>query len=106
RSAFTNHQETVEIIHLLGGTEAQITRVFQRSVMRDAAFGGLVGLFLGLAAVWLLGQQFAALDSGMISGGGLGWLDWLIIAAIPVLGVLLALVTARITIAIALRSMV
>ena len=105
RSALANHGETVEIIHLLGGTDKQVTSIFQRSVIRDAAFGGLVGLALGAAAVWLLGQQFAVLDSGMVSGGGLDWNDWLIIAAIPVGGVLLAMVTGRITIALALRAM-
>ena len=105
RSAFSNHRETVEIIHLLGGTDAQVTRIFQRSVVRDAAFGAVIGLLLGLGAVWLLGQQFAALDSGMVAGGGLGWRDWAIIAAIPLAGVLLALVTGRITIKLALRSM-
>ncbi|NQZ48393.1 MAG: cell division protein [Erythrobacter sp.] len=105
RTAFANHRDTVEIIHLLGGTDAQVTQIFQRSVLRDATFGALVGLGLGLAAVWLLGQQFAALDSGMIGGGGLKWGDWLVIGAIPVAGVLLALITGRITIGFALRSM-
>ena len=105
RSAFSNHEDTVEIIHLLGGTDAQVTRIFQRSVLRDAAFGAIVGLLLGLGAVWLLGGQFAALDSGMVGGGGLGWSDWLIIAFIPVGGVLLALITGRITIGFALRAM-
>ena len=105
RSAFANHRDTVEIIHLLGGTDRQVTDVFQRSVLRDSAFGAFVGVILGLAAVWLLGQQFAALDSGMMGGGGLGWQDWLVIASIPVAGVLLALITGRITIGLALRSM-
>ena len=44
RNAFVNHRDTVEIIHLLGGTDKQVTRMFQRVVLRDAAFGGLVGL--------------------------------------------------------------
>lgn len=105
RTAFSNHRETVEIIHLLGGTDAQVTKIFQRSVLRDAVFGAVIGLVLGLAAVWLLGRQFAALDSGMIGGGGLDWNDWLVIAAIPVGGVLLALITGRITIGFALKSM-
>jgi cell division transport system permease protein len=52
-----------------------------------------------------LGQQFASLDSGMVGGGGLRLTDWLIIAAIPVGGVLLALITGRITIGYALRAM-
>lgn len=105
RSAFADHQDTVEIVHLLGGTDRQVTAMFQRSVLRDAAFGGVAGLLLGLGAVWLLGQQFSALDSGMVSGGGLGLVDWLIIAAIPVGGVLLALITGRITIGLALKAM-
>lgn len=105
RNALASQQETVEIMHLLGGTDAQVTGIFQRSMLRDAAFGGLVGLALGALAVWFLGQQFSALDSGMVAGGGLGWSDWLILAAVPIFGIVLALITGRITIALALKSM-
>ncbi len=105
RNALASQQETVEIMHLLGGTDAQVTGIFQRSMLRDAAFGGLVGLALGALAVWFLGQQFTALESGMVAGGGLRWIDWLILAAVPVFGIVLALITGRITIAIALKSM-
>lgn len=105
RNAFAGARETVEIIHLLGATDRQISAVFLRTVLREAAFGSLVGTGLGVAAVWLLGQQFAALDSGMTSGGGLGVKDWLVIAAVPIAGVLIALLTARITIALALKDM-
>ncbi len=105
RSSLANHRDTVEIIHLLGGSDAQVTRIFQRSVVRDAAFGSVVGLGLGVLAVWLLGRQFSALDSGMVAGGGLGWSDWAIIATIPLVGIGLALLTGRITILMALRRM-
>lgn len=105
RSAFANHRRTVEIIHLLGGTDAQVTRIFLRSVVRDAAFGALVGIALGIGAVWLLARQFAALDSGMVAGGGLQWQDWAVIAAIPVAGVMLAYATGRMTIMRELRIM-
>jgi cell division transport system permease protein len=105
RSAFAAARDTVEIIHLLGATDRQITAVFLRTVLRESAFGALVGTMIGVGAIWLLGQQFAALDSGMTSGGGLMLADWMAIAAIPLAGVLLALVTARITIALALKDM-
>jgi cell division transport system permease protein len=105
RNAFATHRDTVEIIHLLGGTDRQITRIFQRAVLREALFGAVLGAAIGAAAIWLLGQQFAALDSGMVAGGGLALADWLILAAIPLAGVGLALVTARITIALALKAM-
>jgi cell division transport system permease protein len=105
RSALAAARETVEIIHLLGATDRQIIRVFLRTVLRESAFGALVGTMIGVGAIWLLGRQFAALDSGMTSGGGLMITDWLVIAAIPLAGVLLALATARITIALALKDM-
>ena len=105
RSAFAAARDTVEIIHLLGATDRQITAVFLRTVLRESAFGALVGTAIGAGAIGLLGRQFAALDSGMTSGGGLVLVDWLAIAAIPLAGVLLALVTARITIALALKDM-
>ena len=105
RNAFSGARETVEIIHLLGATDRQISAVFLRTVLREAAFGAAVGTVVGLGAVWLLGRQFAALDSGMTSGGAFAATDWLVIAAVPLAGVLIALLTARITIALALRDM-
>ena len=105
RSALGANRGTIEIVHLLGGTDSQIARIFQRSVGFDAVLGGAVGLGFGLAAILLLGRQFAALGSGMIAGGGLGWPDWVLIASIPLVGVLIAMLTARLTVLAALRRM-
>ena len=105
RSALGGNRPTIEIVHLLGGTDGQIARIFQRSVAFDAILGGAVGLAIGLAAILLLGQQFAQLDSGMVAGGGLHWQDWLLLAAVPLAGVAIAVLTARLTILAALRRM-
>ena len=103
RSALGSNRETIEIVHLLGGTDQQISRVFQRSIAFDAALGALAGLGLGLLAMLLLGRQFAALGSGMVAGGAFDLGDWALLLAIPVLGVALAVVTARLTVLSALR---
>ncbi|MEO6152937.1 MAG: FtsX-like permease family protein [Croceibacterium sp.] len=103
RSALGGNRETIEIVHLLGGTDRQIAGVFQRSIAVDAAVGGVVGLGLGLAAALLLGHQFAALGSGMVAGGGLDPVDWVLLALVPVIGVVLAILTARVTVLAALR---
>ncbi len=105
RSALGTNRQTIETVHLLGGTDRQIARIFQRSVGIDAFLGGLAGVALGTAAVLLLGRQFAALGSGMVAVGGLRWQDWLVIAAIPVAGVLIAMLTARVTVLAVLRRM-
>lgn len=103
RSALGTNRETIEVIHLLGATDRQIARLFERSIALDAAIGGLAGLLLGAGAIWLLGRQFARLGSGMVAGGGLGTLDWALLAAIPVAGVAIAMLTARLTVLGALR---
>ena len=105
RNALINYRDTIEIVHMLGGTDAQIARVFQRNAMMDAATGGIIGLGVGTAAIMVLARQFAALGSGMIAGAAIGWDDWLVIAAIPLCGMALAFVTARITVLSALRRM-
>ena len=105
RSALGSNRETIEVIHHLGGSDSQIAGIFQRSIGMDAALGGAAGLLLGLAAVFLLGRQFAELGSGLVAGGNLSPGDWLAIAAIPVLGIALAMITARITVLAALRRM-
>ncbi len=105
RSALGSNRDTIEVIHHLGGTDGQIAAIFQRSIGWDAALGGAAGLLLGLAAVFVLGQQFAQLGSGLIAGGSLGPLDWLMIGAIPLAGIVIAMITARLTVIGALRRM-
>lgn len=105
RNALGNHRDTIEIVHMLGGTDKQIARVFQRSMAFDAAAGGLVGLLFGVVTIVTLSRQFAGLGSGMVAGAVLHWQDWIVIAAIPLAGVALAVLTARMTVIAALRRM-
>ncbi|WP_338242533.1 cell division protein FtsX [Aurantiacibacter hainanensis] len=105
RSALGSNRDTIEVIHHLGGTDGQIARIFQRSIGIDAALGGAAGLALGLGAILLLGRQFSELGSGMVAGGALSPPDWLAIAAVPLMGVALAMLTARLTVVAALRRM-
>lgn len=105
RSAFSTHHETIEIVHHLGGTDEQIARIFQRTVAKDAAMGGALGLLMGITGVLIIGGQFSALDSGMVDGGGLTWMSWLVLLSIPLLGIALAVLTARSTVLRALKRM-
>ena len=105
RNVLVNQRETIEIVHLLGATDAQIARVFQRTAAMEAAAGGIIGLIAGVVAIVVLSQQFSALGSGMVAGAGLGVADWAVIAAIPLGGVALAVMTARLTVLSALRRM-
>lgn len=104
RNALNANRATIEIVHLLGGNDRQIARIFQRSVLLDALLGGVLGLVLGAAALTILGLQFAALDSGLVERGGLAPEDWLVLALVPIIMVVIALITARLTVLASLRK--
>lgn len=105
RTALGSNRETIEIVHLLGGTDQQIARIFQRSIAIAAAQGGAVGLIAAAAALLAIGQRFAGLGSGMASSGSLALTDWLLIALVPLAGMVLAMITARWTVLRALARM-
>jgi cell division transport system permease protein len=105
RNALGANRDTIEIVHFLGASDAQIARIFQRSMGIDAAGGGIVGLIFAVAAILFLGQQFAAMGAGMVAGGTFGWIDWLVLALVPIAAVLLAMITARLSVMHALRKM-
>ncbi|MBW8754813.1 MAG: cell division protein [Sphingomonadales bacterium] len=105
RSALGTNRGTIEIVHLLGGTDAQIARVFQRATGIDAAGGGLLGMLLAIVVLLFLARRFGSLGAGMVNQGALGWLDWATLGLVPVVAVALAMVTARLTVLRTLRKM-
>ena len=105
RNAFDANRKTIEIVHHLGGNDAQIAGIFQRSVLIDSALGAALGAVLGAAVLALLGSRLAALESGVVESGSLSTLDWLGIALVPVAMVGVALITARRTVTARLGRM-
>lgn len=105
RTALGSNRETIEIVHLLGGTDGQIARIFQRSTALAAAEGGIAGLAAAVIVVKVLGRQFAQLGAGIVDSGALGWSDWVVLGAVPLAGIALAMITARLTVLRALARM-
>tara|TARA_R110000782_G_scaffold268689_1_gene365563 strand:- start:93256 stop:94203 length:948 start_codon:yes stop_codon:yes gene_type:complete len=103
KSAHDTHRPTIDIMHLLGATDVQIARLFQRRMALDAIFGGALGLATAAAVLALLGRGIASMESEFVRMLALPWHYWAIFALIPVLGVMLAVLTARITVRRALE---
>ena len=103
RAGLETHRATVEVMHMLGSTDLQVARLFQRRLALDAALGGGLGAAAALAVVWLLGAQGSALGSELLGGASLAAVDWLLLAAIPVLFVGMATRAAGWTVVRALR---
>lgn len=103
RAALDTHRATIEVLHLMGATDGQIARLFQRRIALDALFGGILGLAAAIAILLAIGRRVGALGSELVGSTELTTLAWLSLALLPVLGVLLAMLVARLTI---LRALV
>lgn len=95
RAGLDAHRETIEVLHMLGSTDVQVARLFQRRIALDTLAGGVVGTALAVGVTLFLGSRIATLGSDLVSGIALGTRDWLALAALPVAFALLALAAAR-----------
>jgi cell division transport system permease protein len=105
RAALNTHRATIDVLHLLGASDIQVARLFQRRIALDALFGGVAGLILALAVIALVGNRMRAIGSGLLGSAEIGLYGWLVIAALPLAGVGLAMIAARLTVVTTLRRM-
>ena len=98
RTGLAIHSPVVELLHIMGATDAYVARQFQTHVAGLALRGGVVGL--GLAALTLLALRLAAGDTpvGLMPDMALGPREWLALAAVPLVAAALAVITARWTV--------
>jgi cell division transport system permease protein len=103
RSTLNTHRETIEIMHMMGGTDVQAARLFQRRVALDALLGGIVGFIVAAVVIMTVGGRFAAVEPGLLSGAHFPYYGWAILALIPLAVMALAMLMARMTVISALK---
>ena len=104
RASLAAQRPTIAVLHLVGATDVQIARLFQRRTARDTILGAAVGALVALAVAALVGWQMQGVVSGLTSGSTTPWhLLWLLV--VPPLIVATAMLTARFAVLRALRAM-
>ena len=103
RAGLETHRATIEVMHMLGSTDVQVARLFQRRIALDAALGGVAGGAAALAVLVFLGTRLAALGSELLGGITLDPGDWALLVLLPLGFVVLATLAARVTVVAALR---
>jgi cell division transport system permease protein len=105
RGALNTHKGTIEIMHMMGATDLQAARLFQRRVALDALLGGALGFALAAAVMILLGNRITALEPGLLSGAGVPLYGWLLLLLIPLAVTGLSMAMARWTVLSTLKKM-
>lgn len=105
RAALDMHRATIEVLHFMGATDVQVARLFQRRIALDALFGGLIGFILAALVLIGIGTRVSALGSELLGSASVPAPAWGILVGLPLFGVLLAMLVARLTILRALGRM-
>lgn len=98
RAGLDTHRDTIEVLHMLGSTDVQIARLFQRRIAFDTLLGGLAGTAAALVLVWFLQARLSAVGSEMLGGVALQQRDWFLLVLLPLSFALLATVAARVAV--------
>ena len=104
RGALDTHRGTIEVMHGIGATDLQVTRLFQRKIAIDALIGGTAGAVVAALVLLLVaGGQFDALGD-WTNASLLRGVDLVLLASLPLLAAILATLVARTTVLAALRA--
>jgi cell division transport system permease protein len=105
RGALNTHKGTIEIMHMMGSTDLQAARLFQRRVALDSLFGGTIGFAAATGLLLLLDNRIQALDPGLLAGAGMPIYGWLLLLLIPLAVTGLSVAMARWTVLSTLKNM-
>jgi cell division transport system permease protein len=103
RGAHATHRGTIDIMHMLGATDAQVVRLFQRRMMLDALFGAVIGFAGAVLVILLVGRSMAAVASDLVQSASLPGGAWIFLPMLPLAGVGVAWLSARVTLQRALQ---
>ncbi|HET9810192.1 MAG TPA: FtsX-like permease family protein [Sphingomicrobium sp.] len=104
RGALDTHRPTIDIMHGIGATDRQLTRLFERKIALDALAGAALGAVAAAAVVLLVIGSAPAFAGDFGAGAPLDLFDGLILALVPLAVIGLATLVARWTLLRALRA--
>jgi cell division transport system permease protein len=101
RTALAREAATLGILHALGATDRQISRLVTGKIARDAGIGAALGLAIGLLVILMIAARLAAVGAGMaphLTSGA-----WLTLLLLPLALIGLAIVAAQAALLVTLR---
>ena len=97
------HRHVIEVLHMIGAHDDYVAQQFQRYAFKLGLRGGFLGVVLAVPTVLLVGRQLGASEVGFLPNLALTPIDWAIVALLPLMAALVAMLTARVTV---LRTLV
>lgn len=106
RSRLSMYDQTVEIMHLIGADDRQISREFEWRFLNQGLRGGAIGAFAALVTLFALSLSSGFGDSAFLPDLTINMPMLLLLVMIPPLAAIMTMLTARITVMKSLKRMV
>ena len=101
RASLASQRTTIDILHLVGATDVQVARQFQRQIARDVAGGVAMGTLAALVIGTAVALQMRDVTAGLAQGGN--WCPFAVLLLLPPVIIALAVMTTRWTVLATLR---
>lgn len=102
RTSLSVHRDAIEILHLIGARDSFIARIFASQALWLGLRGGLLGFVPAVITLALIRHFASKIDAPLLPEFSLNPVEVFILAAMPLVTALIAMLTARITV---LRSL-
>jgi len=106
RSRLSMYDQTVEIMHLIGADDRQISREFEWRFLNQGLRGGAIGAFAALVTLFALSLSSGFGDSAFLPNLKINIPVLFLLLMIPPLAAIMTMLTARITVMKSLKRMV
>jgi cell division transport system permease protein len=93
------------LLHLVGATDVQIARLFQRRTAWEVSLGAVLGAAIAVAIAVTVGAMTSGVSSGLVTEAAGPPLRWLWMLAVPPAIILVATFAARRAVIAVLKGM-
>ncbi len=100
------HRATIETLHIIGAHDKMIAREFQDRFLFLGLKGGLIGLALAAASIFVARRIISELGVGVLGPMTISMAELAALFILPLFAALVTMLTARFTVLAALRRMV
>jgi cell division transport system permease protein len=97
RMGLSIHRNVIELLHLIGARDGYVAAQFQRQAMMLGLRGGVIGIAFAVATLYGLRHVAGRLDTPLAPDVLVAHWAWALLAAVPIITALIAMITARVT---------
>ena len=106
RTSLWINRDTLEILHVVGATDQYIAKQYAFNYAKIGFFSGIIGLFIAIPCIVLIGKYGISTGSGLINGAKLSVFAWSLIMITPLLSSAYSMLTSYLTVRRSLEKLI